>query len=221
MIATSHLPGHLHGHHVRSRRLPVSWATVGLLAVLVAYADGFWLTSLRGAVGAISHAQAPVRTWVRVSALMTPVFLAGIVVALWLTNRWFAGRRRVARAVFAGALLLTVTTGIAVGQATVMAVQDYAVQSDQLATLHSSHLATTPAAVAVDPGACTSLCAARQLTVHAHVKGVTLATGVILLTNLVLLAWVLAARGGRLWLPTEPDENRSEQPQPEAVGALA
>ena len=46
-------------------RPAVPWATVLPLAVLMAYADGFWLTSLRGAVGAIERTQEPFATWLR------------------------------------------------------------------------------------------------------------------------------------------------------------
>ena len=40
-------------------RTSVPWATVLTLAVVLAYADGFWMTSLRGAVGAIERTQGP------------------------------------------------------------------------------------------------------------------------------------------------------------------
>ena len=45
------------------RRLGVSWWTVGLFALLLAAADGFWATSVRGAVGFIQNIDQPFHDW--------------------------------------------------------------------------------------------------------------------------------------------------------------
>ena len=52
--------------------LQVSWVTVVVCASVIAYIDGFWLTSLRGAVGAIDATQSPFSRWLRDSTLMVP-----------------------------------------------------------------------------------------------------------------------------------------------------
>lgn len=39
-------------------KVPLPWITIGVLAVLMAAGDGFVLTSLQGAVGAIERSQA-------------------------------------------------------------------------------------------------------------------------------------------------------------------
>ena len=48
-----------------SRGLAVPWFTVVPLAVVMAYATGFWLVSLRGAIGAIERTQEPFASWLR------------------------------------------------------------------------------------------------------------------------------------------------------------
>ena len=47
----------------RDARLTVPWLTVLPFAVVMAYADGFWMTSLRGAVGAIERTDEPFTSW--------------------------------------------------------------------------------------------------------------------------------------------------------------
>jgi hypothetical protein len=47
--------------------------------------------------------------------------------------------------------------------------------------------------------ACTGLCAARQPTLRVHVRAVKYASALLLITNLVLVALVLALRSDRLW----------------------
>jgi hypothetical protein len=46
-------------------RLNVPWGTVLPLAVVLAYADGFWMLTLRGAIGAIERTQEPFAGWAR------------------------------------------------------------------------------------------------------------------------------------------------------------
>ena len=77
-----------------AHRLPVSWATVVVCAVVIAYVDGYWTTSLRGAVGAIEGSQRPFTRWLRDSTLMLPLFLLGVLAALALTRRWVGRSRR-------------------------------------------------------------------------------------------------------------------------------
>ena len=46
---------------------------------------------------------------------------------------------------------------------------------------------------------CVGLCSAQHATLLAHVRAVGYASLVLLISNLVLVLWVLALRGGRLW----------------------
>ncbi len=202
------------------RGLSLSWLTVGLFAILIAYADGFWFTSLQGAVGAISRSQEPFHSWWRDSTIMLPLIAVGVVVGLALTRRWFAHSRwKLAASV---ALVVAITTGVGVAQLTASAAYDYHLQAQQLTFLHSSHVHDTIAsasgtAPADTPGTCNMLCSAKRQTLLAHLRGIKLASFKMLLTNMVLVLWVLAIRGGQLWLPKRSarrtlDDARSSVP---------
>ena len=56
-------------------KVPLPWVTVFALAVLMAAVDGFILTSLQGAVGAIERAQGPFASWLRDTAIVLPLFV--------------------------------------------------------------------------------------------------------------------------------------------------
>ena len=73
----------IEAHPVR-RRLPVSWWTVGLFAVMLTAADGFWATSLRRAIGYIGSTQQPFRDWLLYVAVMLPIFAGTVLGALWI-----------------------------------------------------------------------------------------------------------------------------------------
>ena len=75
-------------------RPSVSWWTVGLFAVVLTAADGFWATSLRGAVGYIEATQQPFPDWLRYLAVMLPIFAAAVFGAALART---APRRRPAR----------------------------------------------------------------------------------------------------------------------------
>jgi hypothetical protein len=55
-------------------RLRPSWVTIGLWAVVIAYVDGFWVTSLQRTVGAFERNQPPFMRWLRDSTLMLPLW---------------------------------------------------------------------------------------------------------------------------------------------------
>jgi hypothetical protein len=173
---------------------PVPWLTVVALAVLMDAADTFWLTSIQGAVGAIERAQTPFASWVRTSALLLPLFLLAVLSALALARRSFRPPLRTTRTVVAAALLV-VAAGTVVGTAelAVSAVYDYKVQSRHLEQVHATH----PGALH-EHGGCTGLCAAKRATLQVDARAVSYGSAGILATNLLLVAWVIALRGGRL-----------------------
>ena len=78
-------------------RLQVYWLTAALFAVILAFGDGFWLTSMHGAIGAIERNQEPLGRWVRESALMVPLFFLAVLAALVLARRWFGRQPRMLR----------------------------------------------------------------------------------------------------------------------------
>jgi hypothetical protein len=188
-------------------RLPVSWWTVGLFTLVLTAADGFWATSLRGAVGYIEATQQPFPDWLRYLAVMLPIYGAAVFGALWIAQRLAGGRRRAVRIVAAALLTVALTTAIAVGQIALTATYDYHSQANQLALMH--HLnAQSGVTYRVDPGivtpaatsGCSGLCSSQQQTLAVHVRAITLISAVLLVTNAMLVLWALALRGGRLWV---------------------
>jgi hypothetical protein len=131
----------------RIRRPPVSenaaehrrpsWITVGLGAVVIAFADGFWVISLRGAVGAVSENQNPFRGWLQSSTLMLPVVLLVILGSLKLTRRWVpSGSRLGHELAMALLLVVTFTSVISIGEVAAYSWHDYRIQAKELATMH-------------------------------------------------------------------------------------
>jgi hypothetical protein len=173
-------------------RLGVPWKTVLPLAVVMAFADGYWLTSLRGAVGAIERTQAPFASWLRESTLVTPLYTFAVVGALTLALRWFGPELRRSRAVLA-TLLLIVAAGTLVGIAVTVAssAYDYHLQMAQLQMMDSMRAPC---------GDC--LAQEQQATLALHVRSLIYISRWILLTNLVLVVWVVAMWGGRLKVST-------------------
>lgn len=187
-------------------RLQVSWVTVVVCASVIAYIDGFWLTSLRGAVGAIDATQSPFSRWLRDSTLMVPPLILAVLAALVLTRRWIGqNRREVVQLAAAALLIVVITSAVSIAEVTVRAAHDYSIQARQLEVNHSSPPSTVsaqPATVdSTSSGSCTGVCAAKHDTLMAQVRAVGYASVVLFLTNLVLVAWALAALGGRLWAP--------------------
>ncbi len=186
-------------------RTPVSRWTVALFALVLTLADGYWATSLRGATGYIENTQQPFRDWVLYLAVMLPIFAGTVLAALWIVRRLVpAGATRF---IAAAALVVVLTTLVGTAQMALTATYDYRSQVQQLTLMHHIH---NPDGVTIrlDPGAtvpaglsaCTGLCAQKQLTLDAHVRGVRLGALLLLVTNGVLVLWALAFRGGRIWI---------------------
>ena len=189
-----------------SEHLPVSWVTVAVFAVALAYADGFWVTSALRAIGATANNQGPFLHWLRDSTLMLPPIVLAVLAALELTRRWVAqGRREIVQLAGAALLIIVISSAVSIAQVAISSASDYKFQASQLSLTHTNHF-STPAAIPVPasvtkPGACVDLCAARHSSMVVHVRAVGYATLVLLVTNVVLVIWLLAVRGGRLWAP--------------------
>jgi hypothetical protein len=178
---------------------PVAWSTVAVLAVLMAYADGFVLTSIQGAVGAIERAQGPFAFWLRTSTLMLPLFALAVVGALVFARRRFGPSLRAPGRVVAAALVIVVAGGVVgTGELVVSTAYDYHLQSELLLTTESTHAHVVPDAQPTAPGACTGVCAAQQLQLAVDQRAARLGSALVLGVNLVLVGWVVACRGGRL-----------------------
>ncbi len=74
------------------RRASVSWSHVLPLAVVLAFANGFWIIALRGAIGAIERTSAPFSAWWHESTLLVPVYVVAVLAAFLLAQRWFGPR---------------------------------------------------------------------------------------------------------------------------------
>jgi len=169
-------------------RSAVPWLTVIPLALVMAYADGFWVISLRGAVGAIERNQTPFESWLRESTLILPVFVFAVLGALTLTLRWFGpGRSRGRTMLVAGLLVVAAGTLTGVVELAASAAYDYHLQAQQLATHHTM-------------SSCGAGCQEQELqsTLALDMRAVFYGIGLLLVSNLVLVAWVVALRGGRL-----------------------
>jgi hypothetical protein len=185
---------------VQQTRLTVPWKTVVVLAAVLAYADGFWLTSLQGAVGAIERTQGPFASWLTASTLMLSVYVVAVLGVLTFALRRFGPELRRPREVATTAGLI-VAAGTVVGLAAMVtsSAYDYHLQSAQLRLMEAMQTS------------CSGNCLAKQQheTLAIHVRGLLLTSPWLLLTNLVLVAWVVALCGGRLKVSTrkrQPDD---------------
>ncbi|SEQ46821.1 hypothetical protein [Microlunatus flavus] len=169
------------------------WAVVVTLAVLLGYADGFWLTTLRTAVGDISRVQEPATSYWRTTTAMLPAFAAGTLAGLLAVRRWSGpgrpepGRSARRGAVLAGLGVVLATTLVAVGLAATGSAYDYHLQSGRLSMMQGMQHDC-------DPG-----CQARQqwMTIAAHARAVAWTGVAVLATNAVLVTWLAAVAGGR------------------------
>jgi hypothetical protein len=179
---------------LRGRLSTIPWLTVVPLAVVLAYADWFWVISLRGAAGSIERTGEPFASWLRESTLVLPVFVLAVLGALKLAARWFGPAARKPKTVVAAALLV-VAAGTLVGIAGIAAssAYDYHLQSNQLQLMGSmASMGSMPSMTA----------AQQQASLALQVRAVGLGSGLLLVTNLVVVGWVVALRGGRLNVST-------------------
>jgi len=172
----------------------VAWWTVLPLAALMAYGDGFWLMSLREAAGAIERMDSPFQAWLRESTLFLPVFVVAVLAATSVALARFGRAPRGTRAVVITALLV-VAAGTVVGVVGLAAssAYDYHLQAIHMGAMNSMR-----------DEACDTACSAAQLhtDLALQVRAVGVGGVLMLVTNLVLVGWAIALRGGRLVLGT-------------------
>lgn len=181
--------GHPSDTHATSAPAGVPWWTVVPLAALMAYGDGFWVISLREAAGAIERVDSPFATWLREATIVLPVFVLAVVAAVAIALPRLGPAPRRARPVIVVGLLV-VAAGTVAGVACLVAssAYDYHLQSVQMAAMN-----------AMD-GTCTAACesARQRSSLELQVRSVGYGSGLILVTNLVLVAWAIALRGGQV-----------------------
>ena len=184
--------------HDQARSRPgVAWWTVLPLAALMAYGDGFWVMSLREAAGAIERMDSPFQAWLRESTLFLPVFVIAVLAATSVALARFGPSPRRTRAVLVAALLV-------VAAGTLAGVVGLAVSSAYDFHLQSVHM---EAMNAMRDEACDAACSAAQhrTDLALQVRAVAVGGALMLVTNLVLVAWAVALRGGRMLLGTRQD----------------
>ncbi len=195
----------------RVRRLGVSWLTIISFAVVISYVNGFWVTSLQGAVGSLERSEPPFQRWFRDSTMMLPLYAAGILLAVLLARRWFGhNRRAVVRAASAGLLIVAVCTLVGIVEVANSAAYDYHLQSEHIDLVegfnhaHGAAVAQAQPAGDTPTSACVGVCAAKQSTLSLHIRAVSHASVLFLATNALLVAWLLAVGGDRLWKRLQP-----------------
>jgi hypothetical protein len=181
--------------------LRVPWATVLPLAVVAAFGSGFWIIALRGAAGAVERtSQAPFTAWLRESTLLLPLYVFAVLAALTLAQRWFGGDHLRARQT-AATFLLVVAAATVAGTVVLAAssAYDYQLQIAHLAAMNATH------------GPCDTQCLAiqEQSTLDLQLRAVGLGSLIMLASNLVLLALVVAFRGGRIDVASPQRARRS------------
>lgn len=171
-------------------RAEVPWLLVIALAATLAYVDGFWTTSLRGAVGAIERTQSPFASWLWESTLTIPMFAAAVLGALTLALRWFGPVPLRARTWIAVTLLIVAAGTLAgIAELAVSEAYDYRLQVTHLVAMSDT---------------CTGDCLAGQqrATLDLQLSALGYGAMLLLVSNLVLVLWVLALAGGRVAVAT-------------------
>ena len=211
----------LSGPAARTSRWPtgraaVPWATVLTFAAVLAAADWFWVVSLRGAVGAIERTSDPFVSWLQGSVMLTPLFAFAVLGALAGAYRWFGPVLRRPRTVIAASLLVVATCTLAGAGALILSgAYDLRLQLAQLAHMPSMGVQ------------CVDSClqAQKDATLALQLKALGAGSVILLVTNLLVVVWMVALRGGRLSVgkekPSRSLPDGAEGPLPRPVAWLA
>jgi hypothetical protein len=171
-------------------RSSVPWSAVVTFAIALALADWFWVMSMRGATGAIERTQAPFVDWLRESALVLPLYMLAVLGAFTIAKRRFGPVVRTPRTVVATAMMVvTAATLVAVLGLAASSAYDYFLQANQLNMMDSMK--------SMCGGDCTSL---ERATLRLQERSVGYGSVFVLATNLVVVGWIVAIRGGRITL---------------------
>ena len=172
-----------------------------LFAAAMSYADGFWMMSLRGAVGAIERTQEPFVSWLRESTASMPVFVVAVLAALALALRWFGPEPSSPRTVVATGLLVAAAGTVAgIAETAASSVWDYVLQLRLMEAMQHNSAGGSVA----DLG---------QATLGLQLAALGYGGAIILATNLVVVGWLVAIRGGRLEAGTAP--RTAQRPVPD------
>jgi hypothetical protein len=202
---------------LRGRLSVVPWMTVVPLAVVLAFADGFCVISLWGAVGSIERNQSPFVSWLVESTLALPFFFLAVFGALTLAAHRFGPAGHKSKAMVATVLLIVAAgTLVGIGALAISSGYDYHLQSSQTPVtdpMPSTGMESMPSIGDSSDGSMGSIGSTPQpnlgsLAVQARAGG--LGSGILLLTNLALVSWVVAIRGDRPLTPIHPTPRRDD-----------
>ncbi len=187
----------------QSARPGVPWLTVATLALGLSCTTAFWFVSLEGTIGSPERFETPFATSLMVAVTLLPFFGAGVLgdpdagqalvrsrAALPRQGGRHRGpvRRRPAPCSVIAALVAS-------------AVYDYHLQVPFIGRMAGM-------------APCTGSCVPREQheILALHVRGVWLVGRWLLLTNAVLVTWLVAMWGGRIKLTTSPSGDAAEAP---------
>lgn len=183
---------------------PARWLTVIVLAIVLAYGNGYILVALTGAAGAIERTNHPFSSWLEESAVLVPFFILAELLVLRRVRRRRGPVLRSRKAVMVAALLIAIA-GTATGfiAVTLSAALDYRLQtqliefSSRFDDQNGDPLVTAGSTTA--RGNCNSMiCNEERLSLASDARGVAISAPILLGVNVVLVGWVLAGFGGRL-----------------------
>src|SRR5207344_93129 len=128
-------------------RLGVSWLTIISFAVVISYVNGFWVTSLQGAVGSLERSEPPFGRWLRDSSLMVPLYAAAVLVAVLLARRWFGRNpRALVRGGVTAVLIIAACTFVGIAEVANSAAYDYRLQIEHIDLVEGFNHAHTESA---------------------------------------------------------------------------
>jgi hypothetical protein len=170
---------------------------VTALAVVMSFADGFWIVSLREAAGAAIRTGRPFASWLIDSTVVLPLFVLAVLAAFAIAHQRYGPVLRSARTVVATGLLVAVAgTVVALAVGVASAGYDYYLQAGQAEFVAATH--GHAGAVSLSDPTCVGSCAVEQATLGVHALGLAYSVPLQLATNVVVVGWVVAMRGGRI-----------------------
>jgi hypothetical protein len=187
----------------------VPWVAVAVMAVTMSFVDGFWIISLREAAGAAIRTGRPFASWLADSTAVVPIFALAVLAALGIAYERYGPVLRRTRAVVVTSLLVALAgTAAALVVAFSSIGYDYYLQATQAEQVESTH----GHGAAISPGdpTCTGNCAVERATLEVHAWGFAYLVPLFLGTNVVLVGWMVALRGGRLDAPTRRVQREPE-----------
>jgi hypothetical protein len=195
---------------------PARWRTVVIIGIVLAYADGYLLVALTGAVGAIERTNHPFGAWLEESAVLVPLIILAELLVLKLVRRRSGPVLRSWRGTVVAGLLIAMAASVTGFLAiTASTGYDYSLQTKLIVFEENidnvNGVPLVPAGSTVARGNCNSMiCNEERFSLATDVRGVAISAPILVVGNIVLVGLLLAYFGGRLGAP----ERRRTEPVP-------